>query len=103
MKKIWIFLLLVLPLLFCSDCSMFGYHKIDYPKKSDLITDCPSYAREGKTVHFSTVIVCDAVLNVDLSGAELITIQEGEYEFVMPDHDVSIRVWISAPDWGDGA
>ena len=66
MKKIWIFLLLVLPLLFCSGCSMFGYHKIDYPKKSDLITDCPSYAREGKTVHFSTVIVCDAVLNVDL-------------------------------------
>ena len=45
----------------------------------------------------------NAVLNVDLSGAELITIQEGEYEFVMPDHDVSIRVWISAPDWGDGA
>ena len=50
MKKIWIFLLLVLPLLFCSGCSMLGYHKIDYPKKSDLITDCPSYAREGKTV-----------------------------------------------------
>ena len=102
MKKKWILLLLVLALLLCSGCSVFGYHKINV-SDSDLMDEYPKYAREGKTVHFTTVTVCDAILNVDLSGAELITIREGEYEFVMPDHEVTIHVWITAMDWGGGS
>jgi len=102
MKKRFLLLFLVLALLLCSGCSVFGYHKINQPN-DDLMDECPKYAREGKRVHFTTVTVCDAILNVDLSGAELITIREGEYEFVMPDHEVTIHVWISAMDWGGGS
>ena len=101
MKRFWIIFLFVFPLVFCSGCSLLG-HKINTPDK-DLMDECPKRARAGTTVHFTTVTVCDAILHVDLEGADLVTIHEGEYEFVMPDHEVSIRVWITGMDNGGGS
>ena len=59
--------------------------------------ECPSRAKEGETVRFSTVIAADADVVVKVSGTDtLIQVSEGVYEFIMPETDVEIEVHIIA-------
>ena len=69
-----------------------GQHKIIFDESD--VYNCPKHAKAGETVVFDTVLVCDADLYVYVDGAEYETISEGQYQFVMPDHDVEIRVVI---------
>ena len=89
MKKA-IALLLILSILILTGC--FGQFKISYDKET--VYNCPKHAKAGDLVQFNTVLVNDADLYCYLDSLKLDPVTEGSYEFVMPDHDVEIRVVI---------
>ena len=58
---------------------------------------CPSHAKAGETVTFETVIVSDGDVFVNVVGVDNVTmVQEGIYQFVMPDYDVEIKIVVKA-------
>ena len=76
-------------------CGCAGYHRITVTYGEDYMDVCPKRAKEGETVHFTTVIAADADVVVKVSETDtLVQISEGVYEFTMPDTDVEIEVHI---------
>ncbi|MBQ1324513.1 MAG: hypothetical protein IIY52_00690 [Solobacterium sp.] len=78
-------------------CGCSSVHRITVSYGKDYMDECPSRAKEGETVRFSTVIAADADVVVKVSGTDtLIQVSEGVYEFTMPETDVEIEVYIIA-------
>ncbi len=94
MKKLFGIALLVFLSLGLSGC--FGYHRIIVTGNPDYIDEYPKRAKAGETVRVYTVTVTDADVYFHVNGADYTTIQEGIYEFVMPDHDVEISLTVKA-------
>ena len=57
-----------------------------------LVESCPETARAGETVTVLTCDVTDGDKVISVSGAEGEDIDWFEYQFVMPHHDVEVRV-----------
>lgn len=62
------------------------------------VQECPASAKAGETVTVETCSVCDGDVHVAVDGdADFGAFtQECVYEFTMPDHDVSVHVWITS-------
>ena len=62
------------------------------------VEECPSSAKAGETVVVRTCVVCDGDVNVSVDGNASFGsfTEEAVYEFTMPDHDVTVRVWITS-------
>ena len=58
----------------------------------DLVESCPETAKAGETVTVLTYDVTDGDKEISVSGADGESISWFEYQFVMPEHDVEVRV-----------
>lgn len=58
----------------------------------DLVESCPETAKAGETVTVTTLDVTDGDKEITVSGVEGTAVNGFEYQFVMPDHDVEVRV-----------
>ena len=94
MKKILNVTVIIMMVFMLSGC--FGYHKITVTGDKDLIDEYPKRAKAGETVRVYTVVATDADIYFHVTGTDFVTIQDGIYEFVMPDHDVEISLTIVA-------
>ena len=95
MKKLLTIFTAILLSLSLSGC--FGYHKITVRKNhQENVTSYPRRAKAGETVTIYTVSVTDADLYVNYNGISCKYVEEGVYEFVMPDCDVEITVVIKS-------
>lgn len=80
-------------------CKFAGF-RIIVKGGNDLITDWPTSARAGETVTIRTCSVTDGDLKVHVNGGKEATcVQEGEYQFIMPDNDVSISARVDTSDY----
>ena len=90
---IWIGLLLavlaVCLVLFFSTC-----HRITVISGAQHVHKCPKFARTGQTVTVTTSVVSDGELYVN--GVDGSFVRLGEYQFVMPDEDVQLKVTVIA-------
>ena len=59
---------------------------------TDLVESCPESAKAGETVTVLTYDVTDGDKKISVSGADGTSVDWFEYQFVMPDHDVEVRV-----------
>ncbi len=59
---------------------------------TDLVESCPKSAKAGETVTILTCDVTDGDKEISVSGAEGVSVNWFEYQFVMPEHDVEVRV-----------
>lgn len=75
-------------------------HAITVVGEDSLMESCPESAVEGETVRFRTFSVTDVVMVVDAGDVELIDVGRETYEFVMPDHEVTIRISIKSAEFG---
>ena len=57
-----------------------------------FVHKCPKSAKTGETVTVMTSVVSDAELYVN--GVDGKFVRLGEYQFVMPDHDVELKVTV---------
>ena len=69
-------------------------HRITVISGEKFVHKCPKSARTGETVTVETSVVSDAELYVN--GVDGKFIRPGEYQFVMPDHDVELKVTVIA-------
>ena len=90
-------LLLVLLLgMVLGGCSR---HRITVVSGERFVFKCPKHANTGDTVTVMTSVVSDGELYVN--GVDGRFVRLGEYQFVMPDHDVELKVTVIA--FPDGA
>lgn len=66
-------------------------HNISIIGDSYLIDSCPKTARAGETVTILTCDVTDGDKVIEVSGADVVSIDWFEYQFVMPPHDVEVH------------
>ena len=75
--------------------SCLGGHSIRVVSGEKFLDKCPKRAKAGESVTLTTVTVCDGNLyvngNVDFSKKS-----DSEFEFVMPDYDVEIKITVIA-------
>ncbi len=95
-RKRWIVtvaLLLIVLLLgaMLAGCSR---HKITVISGERFVHQCPKHAKTGDTVTVTTSVVHDGELYVN--GVDGRFVRLGEYQFVMPDHDVELKVTVIA-------
>ena len=59
---------------------------------------CPSRAEAGETVVVETCVVSDGDVHVAVDGSADFGsfTSDGVYEFVMPDHEVTVHVWVTS-------
>ena len=57
-----------------------------------LVESCPETAGAGETVTVLTYDVTDGDKEISVDGADGVRVNWFEYQFVMPDHDVEVRV-----------
>ena len=69
-------------------------HRITVISGEKFVHKCPKSARAGETVTVETSVVSDAELYVN--GVDGKFIRPGEYQFVMPDTDVELKVTVIA-------
>ena len=69
-------------------------HRITVISGEKFVHKCPKSARTGETVTVMTSVVSDAELYVN--GVDGKFIRPGEYQFVMPDNDVELKVTVIA-------
>ena len=71
-------------------------HKITVVRGEDLFEDCPKTAKTGEKVTVKTCVVTDGELIVKVTGTDTGKfVEEGLYEFIMPDEDVEISASVS--------
>ena len=94
MKKTIISTALILMMsLLLNGC--FGYYSIKVVSGKDYMDKCPKRAKPGQTVTITTVVVTDANLYVNSNDdTEIKKISEGVYEFIMPEHDIELKITI---------
>ena len=59
---------------------------------SGMVEFCPETAKEGETVTVRLYDVDDGEVKIHVSGADGTRVNWFEYQFVMPDHDVDVRI-----------
>ena len=92
MKKFLVVILIVLTLTSC-----FGKHSIKIISGQDYLDKCKKYAKPGEVVTVTTVVVSDGNVYVNSTdGTEIVEKAPGIYEFVMPDHDVELKITVIA-------
>ena len=69
-------------------------HRITVISGEKFVHKCPKTARTGETVTVETSVVSDAELYVN--GVDGKFVRPGEYQFVMPDNDVELKVTVIA-------
>ena len=69
-------------------------HRITVISGEKFVHKCPRSARTGETVTVMTSVVSDGELYVN--GVEGKFVRLGEFQFVMPDHDVELKVTVIA-------
>jgi len=62
------------------------------------VVSCPSSAKAGDTVTVYIPSVTDGWLESSVSGADVERTQEDCFSFVMPEHDVNVRVTFVSDD-----
>ena len=65
-------------------------HHINVIGDQYLIESCPETAKAGETVTIMTCDVTDGDKVIEVSGADVVSIDWFEYQFVMPPHDVEV-------------
>ena len=95
---LWIGLLLAV-LTVCAVLFFSTYHRITVVSGAQHVFKCPKFAKPGQTVTVMTAVVSDGELYVN--GVDGDFVRLGEYQFVMPDHDVALKVTVIA--FPDGA
>ena len=102
-KKLWIVMGCVLLALMIAMTARLvttaGKYRITVISGEKFVHQCPRLARPGETVTVMTSVVTDAELYVN--GVDGAFVRPGEYRFVMPDHDVELKVTVIA--YPDGA
>jgi len=98
MKRSVLVLAMLLFLFACTACSGRSY-RIEVTSGADKIESIPTHAREGEEVTILTLSVTDADLYVSVDGVVLSEKSYCEYVFVMPDHDVEVKVWIDTSNY----
>ena len=93
-KKLIVWIGLLLALLMCMVLLGCSRHRITVISGEKFVHKCPKSARTGETVTVMTSVVSDAELYVN--GVDGKFIRPGEYQFVMPDHDVELKVTVIA-------
>ena len=93
-KKLIVWTGLLLALLMCMVLLGCSRHRITVISGEKFVHKCPKSARTGETVTVMTSVVSDAELYVN--GVDGKFIRPGEYQFVMPDHDVELKVTVIA-------
>lgn len=79
----------------CSSGNSANVYQITLDAGPHDVESCPTSAAEGETVVVRTAFVTDADLYVSVDGdQEFGEFTNQGYEFVMPDHDVTVRVWV---------
>ena len=89
MKKA-IVLILVLAITL-SLCACGSIHKIRITSGENLVDECPKSAKAGETVTVRTLSITDGWIDFSCSE-DVERIDETMYQFIMPDHDVTIRI-----------
>ena len=73
----------------------FGYYSIKVVSGDKFVDKCPKRAKPGQTVTITTAVVSDADLYVNSNDdTEIKKISEGVYEFVMPEHDIELKITV---------
>lgn len=67
-------------------------HRIFLSGDTYLVESCPETARAGETVTILTCDVTDGDKEIRVSGADVVSENWFQCWFVMPDHDVEVRV-----------
>lgn len=67
-------------------------HNINLVGDSNLLESCPKTARTGETVTILTYDITDGDKVIEVSGADVVRVNWIEYQFVMPPHDVDVKV-----------
>ena len=99
-KKLLLFLgAALLILLIALAVLNLAFRSIAVVSGKQYVDQCPRYARPGREVTITTVVVCDAEIYVN--GVDGEYVQPGVYVFTMPDEDVQIKVTVIA--YPDGA
>ena len=99
-KKLLLFLGVVLMILLIALAVLnMAFRSITVVSGKQYVDQCPRYARPGREVTITTVVVCDAEIYVN--GVDGEYVQPGAYVFTMPDEDVQIKVTVIA--YPDGA
>ena len=94
-KRVLISITLLLAILIvCTVLVGCSRHRITVISGEKFVHKCPRSARTGETVTVMTSVVSDAELYVN--GVDGKFIRPGEYQFVMPDHDVELKVTVIA-------
>ena len=86
--------LLLVVLLVCGVLFLSSYRRITVISGERFVHKCPKFAKPGDTVTVSTSVVSDGELYVN--GVDGKFVRLGEYQFVMPDHDVELKVTVIA-------
>ena len=86
--------LLLAVLMMCMALVGCSRHRITVISGEKFVHKCPKTARTGETVTVETSVVSDAELYVN--GVDGTFIRPGEYQFVMPDNDVELKVTVIA-------
>lgn len=75
----------------------FGRHSIKVVSRKELVDTCPRSAKAGETVRVTTAVVTDGDLYLNSTdGTEIKKIKDGVFEFVMPDHDIELKITVIA-------
>ena len=85
---VWIGLLLAV-LMVCVILFFSTYHRITVASGAQHVHKCPKFAKTGQTVTVTTSVISDGELYVN--GVDGDFVRLGEYQFVMPDHDVALK------------
>ena len=93
-RKLIVWTGLLLALLMCMALLGCSRHRITVISGETFVHKCPKTARTGETVTVETSVVSDAELYVN--GVDGKFVRPGEYQFVMPDNDVELKVTVIA-------
>ena len=86
--------LLLIVFMICTAVLFSGYRRITVISGDRFVHQCPKYAKPGQTVTVMTSVISDGELYVN--GVDGTFIRPGEYQFVMPDNDVELKVTVIA-------
>ena len=73
--------------------SCLGGHSIRVVSGEQFLDKCPKRAKAGESVTLTPVTVCDGNLYVNGNFSKK---SDSEFEFVMPDYDVEIKITVIA-------
>ena len=92
MKKSIIIIIILIALALLSFAAFHNRYRITVGGATDLVISCPTTARAGQTVTVETRCVTDGWVEVSVTNTDVTAVQEDLFQFVMPKHDVDVRV-----------